>query len=89
MEDNGERAKLEGRLYAYDRILAYLLSRLPADEFALLKKVMLEEDSHPEWVSPSDLLLQDEAQAHARIVFSYAQILRGSASEDAAGEGKG
>ena len=77
MEGNGERATLQGRLYAYDRVLSYLLSRLPATEFALFKAAMLEEDSYPDWMSPGDILLLSEAREHLKYLLDAAEKFRG------------
>ena len=77
MEGNGNKASYEGRLYAYDRIIVYLLSRLSENEFSTFKAAMIEGDSYPDWASPGDLLLLDEAREHMRYLLDAAETFRG------------
>lgn len=76
MEDGADRTTLEGRLYACDRLLAFLLARLPEEEFERLKQINLEEDSWPDRKNPAGEILVSEARRAVQDILSWADILR-------------
>jgi hypothetical protein len=77
MEDSGVgKATLEGKLFAYERLLIYILWRLPEEEFNIVKTIMLDEASYPEATSPAGLILFSECRQHGQWLITEAEKWR-------------
>ena len=76
MEENGDKATLAGKLFAYERLLLYTLWRLPDEEFNIVKAIMLDEASYPEATSPAALILYSECRLEAAHLVAEAEQWR-------------